>query len=82
MALTKQKIEGVLVQAAAVLQRYEQINQLCNALRGGMLYRSPDGGIAIELTADQLSQAEKAIVDLLDDADTASVSIRGILAAP
>jgi hypothetical protein len=79
MSVTKVNIEAIIVQAAVPLQRMEQINQLCQGFRTGLLYRSPDGGIAIELTKEQLSQVETAIIQMLDEADTASAAIRAIL---
>jgi hypothetical protein len=81
MPLTSANLETLINLLTALAQRQEAIRQLATQLHSGGLWRTPDGTLAIPLTAGQQSQLTALATAYLDESDIAVATARAILAA-
>ena len=82
MPIPTAKLETTLNLLNALAQRQEAVRQLTAQLHSGALWRSPDGQLAVALTAGQRTELEAFVKAYLDESDILVAAARAMLASP
>lgn len=80
MAVNKERVEGILRLYQALAQRQEWINNVISLLSKGVLFRSPDGALSIELSTKDKQDIKAWLVQYLDESQAIIDSIRAEIA--
>jgi len=82
MALTERNLETAINMLNALAQRQDTVRQLASQLHAGTTWRSPDGQLAVALTAGQRTELETFVKAYLDESDVLIASARAMLGQP
>ena len=82
MPLATNNLETLINMLSALAQRQEALRQLAGQLHAGTVWRSPDGQLALALTAAQREELAAFIKAYLDESEVLIASARAMLAAP
>jgi len=80
--VTAANLEPLINMLNGIVQRQETIRQLAAQLHSSAVWRSPDGALAIELSADQQAQIAAIAHAYLDESDVLTAAARAMLAKP
>ena len=81
MALARHNLETLTNMLSALAQRQDAVRQLASQLQAGVIWRSPDGQLGVDITDAQRVELEAFIKAYLDESDILIASARAILAA-
>jgi hypothetical protein len=79
MALTANNLETLINMLTALAQRQETVRQLASQLHASVVWRSPDGHLAVALTAGQRTELEAFVKAYLDESDILAATVRAML---
>jgi hypothetical protein len=82
MPVTANNLETLINMLTALAQRQETLRQLAGQLHTGAVWRSPDGQLAVALTATQRTELEAFVKAYVDESDVLVATARAILAQP
>ena len=82
MPLAANNLETMINMLTALAQRQDALRQLASQLHAGTVWRSPDGRLAVALTAGQRAELEAFMKAYLDESDVLNAAARATLAQP
>lgn len=82
MPVTTNNLETLINMLTALAQRQEALRQLASQLHAGTIWRSPDGKLAVALTAAQQDELASFVKAYLDESDVLVAAARAMLAQP
>ena len=82
MTLIANNLETLINMLNALAQRQETVRQLASQLHAATIWRSPDGQLAVALTAGQRTELEAFVKTYLDESDVLIAAARALLAQP
>ena len=75
-------LETLINMLSALAQRQEALRQLAGQLHAGTIWRSPDGQLAVALTATQRDELAAFVKAYLDESDVLVAAARAMLGQP
>jgi hypothetical protein len=82
MPLATNNLETLINMLTALAQRQDALRQLASQLHASTIWRSPDGQLAVALTAGQRTELEAFVKAYLDESDILIAAARTMLASP
>jgi hypothetical protein len=79
MPITTANLEPLLNMLNALAQRQDTVRQLAAQLHGGTVWRSPEGSLAVDLTAEQRAELAGFAKAYLDESEVVIASARAML---
>ena len=82
MPINTNNLETLINMLNALAQRQETVRQLASQLHAATIWRSPDGQLAVALTAGQRTELEAFVKAYVDESDILVAAARAMLASP
>jgi hypothetical protein len=82
MPVTANNLETLINLLTALAQRQETLRQLAGQLHASVVWRSPDGQLAVALTEGQRTELEAFVKAYVDESDVLVATARASLAQP
>jgi hypothetical protein len=80
MPINTNNLETLVNMLTALAQRQDTLRQLAGQLHTATIWRSPDGQLAVALTAGQRGELEAFVKAYLDESDVLVAAARAMLA--
>ena len=82
MPIATAHLETAVNMLNALAQRQDTVRQLASQLHAGVIWRSPDGQLAVDIPAPQRTELEAFIKAYLDESEILIAALRATLAPP